>query len=359
MTLAKFNWRALERKWQKKWAWAKVDQTDPLPRRQKYFWTAAYAYPNSPQHIGHARTYTIAHANARCHRMRGYNTLYPMGFHYTGTPLYAMAKRLRENDREIVETFTEIYHIPETKLEALKEPTRMAEYLRNDIKKGMIEIGNSIDWRREFTTTDHLYNRFIQWHFRWLNEHGFTTNGTHPVAWCPNDKNPVGTVDTQGDIEPEIGESYLIKFRQEELVYPTATLRPETVFGVTNLWVNPEAQYVEARVDNERWIVSLESVATLEHQNHKVSVEREFPGRELLWKTVTNPVTYAIIPILPAQFVEPDNGTGMVMSVPGHAPYDYQALSELKTNPSLPTAARELVERIEPIPVIRSEERRV
>src|SRR5207244_506301 len=86
---------ALERKWQKKWAWAKVDETDPDPRRPKYFVTAAYPYPNSPQHIGHARTYTIADANARFHRMRGFNTLYPMGFHYTGTPLYAMAKPAR------------------------------------------------------------------------------------------------------------------------------------------------------------------------------------------------------------------------------------------------------------------------
>ena len=353
--MAKFNWRALERKWQKKWAWAKVDQTDPDPRRPKYFVTAAYPYPNSPQHIGHGRTYTIADANARFHRMRGYNALYPMGFHYTGTPLYAMAKRLRENDPEIVKTFTEVYRIPRTKFDSLKEPKRMAEYFRNDIKKGMIEIGYSIDWRREFTTIDHLYNRFIQWHFRWLNQHGYITKGTHPVAWCPNDKNPVGTVDTQGDIEPEIGESYIIKFRQGESVYPTATLRPETIFGVTNLWINPEAQYVEARVDDERWVVSLETVATLEHQNHKVSVEREFPGRELLWRTVTNPVTDASIPILPAQFVEPDNGTGMVMSVPGHAPYDYQALSELKTDLSLPNSARELVERIEPIPVITLE----
>ena len=84
--MGKFNWRALEKKWQKKWAWSKIDEADPDPRRPKYFVTAAYPYPNSPQHIGHARTYTIADVNARFHRMNGYNTLYPMGFHYTGTP---------------------------------------------------------------------------------------------------------------------------------------------------------------------------------------------------------------------------------------------------------------------------------
>src|SRR5437016_13424066 len=109
MTLAKFNWRALERKWQKKWAWAKVDQTDPDPRRPKYFVTAVYPYLNSPQHIGHARTYTIADANARSHRTNGHNKLYTMELHYTRTPLYGIAKRRSQNEREIIEAFTNIY----------------------------------------------------------------------------------------------------------------------------------------------------------------------------------------------------------------------------------------------------------
>ena len=353
--MPKFNWRALERKWQKKWAWAKIHETDPDPKKPKYFVTAAYPYPNSPQHIGHARTYTLADANARFHRMRGYNTLYPMGFHYTGTPLYAMAKRLRENDPEIIKTFTEIYGIPPAKLDGLKEPRRMANYFRDDIRKGMIEIGFSVDWRREFTTVDRFYNRFIQWHFRWLNQHGYITKGTHPVAWCPNDKNPVGTVDTQGDLEPEIGISHLVKFESDGTFYPTATLRPETIFGVTNLWVNPRSQYVEAQVDGETWVVSREAVDTLEHQNHTVKVGREIAGTELLWKNVVNPETKVSVPILPADFVRPDNGTGLVMSVPGHAPYDYQALMELKAGSSTLASHVGVLQQIEPIPIIQLE----
>ncbi|HEX4921783.1 MAG TPA: leucine--tRNA ligase, partial [Candidatus Bathyarchaeia archaeon] len=318
--------------------------------------TAAYPYPNSPQHIGHGRTYTIADANARFHRMRGYNTLYPMGFHYTGTPLYAMAKRLSQGDQEIIETFTDVYKIPESDLGELKEPRKMAEYFRNEIKKGMIEIGFSIDWRREFTTTDKLYNRFIQWHFRWLKDHGYITRGTHPVAWCPNDKNPVGVVDIQGDIEPELGEMHLIKFQDDGVVYPTATLRPETIFGVTNIWVSPQASYVQAEVDGEEWVVSRTAVDILEHQNHQVKIEREFPGKELLWKFVQNPMNQSKIPILPADFVEPDTGTGVVMSVPGHAPYDYQALIDLKASAAgsiEPEMA--IVRKTEPISIISLE----
>jgi leucyl-tRNA synthetase len=355
MAPSKFDWTKLETKWQKKWAWANIYQTDPKSGKPKYFLTAAYPYPNSPQHIGHARTYTLADANARFHRMRGYNVLFPMGFHYTGAPIFAMAKRLSQNDPEIIRTFTEIYGIPEKKLDSLKQPLKMAEYFRDDIKKGMIEMGFSIDWRREFTTADPLYTRFIEWHFRWLREKGLITRGTHPVAWCPNDQNPVGTVDTQGDIEPEIGEQYLVKFEQSGIFYPTATLRPETVFGVTNLWVKSDTEYVQALVDNEKWVLAEAGVEKLVHQNHRVEVEKRFPGKDLVWTTVVNPVTKKQVPILSASFVEPDEGTGIVMSVPAHAPYDYQALVELKTRAASSQDSESRVASIEPISIIETE----
>jgi len=287
--------------------------------------------------------------------MKGYNTLFPMGFHYTGTPLFAMSKRLREGDPEIIETFTKIYGIPPATLEKLKDPKSMASYFREDIKKGMMQIGFSIDWRREFTTIDPLYNRYIEWHFQTLNHKGLITKGTHPVAWCPNDKSPVGVVDTQGDVEPDIGESYLVKFQKDSVSYPTSTLRPETVFGVTNLWINPDATYVRAKVDGELWAVSKEAVEKLQHQNHKLTVEREIPASELLWKTVQNPVTNNEIPILPGSFVEPDNGTGVVMSVPGHAPYDYQALTDLKQKYANSAETQQVLQDTKPISIIRLE----
>lgn len=286
--------------------------------------------------------------------MKGYNTLFPMGFHYTGTPLFAMSKRLRDGDREIAETFTDIYKILPATLEKLKDPKSMASYFRQDIKKGMLEIGFSIDWRREFTTIDALYNRFIEWHFRTLNRKGLITKGTHPVAWCPNDKSPVGVVDTMGDVEPDIGESYLVKFEKDGIFYPVSTLRPETLFGVTNLWVNPKTVYVRANVDGELWVVSKEAVNKLEHQDHKIAVKREFEASELLWKTVLNPVTGKEVLILPGSFVDPDNGTGLVMSVPGHAPYDFQALKDLKQEYKDLTQAP-IVQAIEPISIIQLE----
>ncbi|MGQ9539215.1 MAG: leucine--tRNA ligase [Candidatus Bathycorpusculaceae bacterium] len=322
--------RKIEEKWQKRWDKARIFEANPNPGKPKFFITVAYPYPNSPQHIGHARTYTLADVYARYMRMQGYNVLLPMAFHYTGTPVLAMAKRLAENDQDLINDFINVYKVPKEKLKELMDPLKMARYFHEEIKEGMKRIGYSIDWRREFTTVDSQYNRFIEWQFHKLRQKGYIKRGSHPVGWCPKDGNPVGQHDTQGDVEPEIGEFTLIKFKHEEWILPTATLRPETVFGVTNIWLNPEANYVKAIVNGEKWIISQECAEKLKYQNRKVAVLESFKGKELIGKRAENPATNEEIYILPAEFVDPNNATGVVMSVPGHAPYDYVALENIK-----------------------------
>jgi leucyl-tRNA synthetase len=322
--------KEIEEKWQKRWEEAKIFEANPDPSKPKFFITVAYPYPNSPQHIGHARTYTLADVYARYMRMRGYNVLLPMAFHYTGTPVLAMSRRLAENDEELVKDFTKVYKVPKDKLKDLTDPLAMARYFHEEIKEGMKRIGYSIDWRREFTTIDPQYNRFIEWQFHKLRKAGYIKRGSHPVGWCPKCGNPVGQHDTVGDVEPEIDEFILIKFKHGEWVLPTATLRPETVFGVTNIWLNPKAKYVKATVDNEKWIISQECAEKLTYQNRKVTILENFKGKELIGKKAVNPVTNNEILILPADFVDPKNATGVVMSVPGHAPYDYIALENVK-----------------------------
>ncbi len=322
--------KQIEGKWQRAWEKARVFESDPDPSKPKYFITVAYPYPNSPQHIGHGRTYTLADVHARYMRMRGYNVLFPMAFHYTGTPVLAMSKRLIAGDEDLIDTFVRIYNVPKEALKEFVEPVKIARYFHEEIKTGMNEIGYSIDWRREFTTIEPQYNRFIEWQFRKLREAGFISQGSHPVGWCPSCGNPVGQHDTVGDVEPEIEEFTIIKFEYNGYILPAATLRPETIFGVTNMWLNPEVEYVKARVNNEQWIISKESIEKLRYLNRKVDVIESFSGKELIGEEATNPATNEKMLILPANFVDPKNATGVVMSVPGHAPYDYVALENLK-----------------------------
>jgi len=320
-------------KWLRKWYEDRIFEADPKPGKPKFFLTAAFPYPNSPLHIGHARTYTITDIYARFKRMQGYNVLFPMGFHYTGTPILTMAEAVAKGDKELIDLFINVYCIPKEDIEKLKTPLGMAKYFHEDAKKAMMQLGLSIDWRREFTSITPQFSQFIRWQFQKLREKGYVTQGTHPVGWCPVHQNPVGQHDTKGDVEPEIGEFTLILFEGDDgEKYPCATLRPETIFGVTNLWVNPESEYVLAEVDGEKWVISSKAAWKLTFQNRKVKVVKRILGEELLGKRVKNPMTGAKVPILPGRFVDPNNASGVVMSVPAHAPYDYVALEEIKEN---------------------------
>ncbi|MEM2811236.1 MAG: class I tRNA ligase family protein, partial [Candidatus Korarchaeum sp.] len=325
---------------------------------KKFYLTVAYPYPNSPQHIGHGRTYSLTDAYARFKRMQGYRVLFPMAFHYTGTPILAMAKRLREGDPELIYLFSKVYGIPEDVLRELRDPLKMARYFHEEIKRGMRLMGYSIDWRREFTTIDQAYNRFITWQFHKLHERGYLTKGRHPVGWCPRCDNAVGQHDTKGDVEPEIAEVTLIKFEGDSIVLPTATYRPETVFGVTNIWVNPDLEYVIAEVGGERWVVSEEALLKLRFQGFDAREVSRIRGSELIGKHFRNPATGGYIPVLPANFVRADYGSGVVMSVPGHAPYDFLALRDLRLKPEvLETYGLDsgLIQGIEPISIIEVE----
>ncbi|MEJ5292386.1 MAG: leucine--tRNA ligase [Candidatus Methanosuratincola sp.] len=350
--------RSLEEKWQGRWSEARVFEADPDPKKPKYYLTVAYPYPNSPQHIGHARTYTLADAHARYMRMKGYNTLLPMAFHYTGTPILAMSKRVAARDSELIDVFVNLYGVDESLIESFKDPLNIARYFHRDIKLGMRSMGFSIDWRREFTTVDPAYTKFIEWQFRKLLSAGLITKGAHPVGWCPSCMSAVGQHDTKGDLEPEVVEFTAIKFRSGDVILPVATLRPETVFGVTNIWINPNAKYVEVGVNGERMIVGEKALQKLKGMAVKIELIRELTGLELIGRHAKNPVTGSEVPVLPAEFVDPNNSTGVVMSVPAHAPKDLLALWDLKSNAAIARSYgldyRE-IEALGPIPVVELE----
>ena len=344
------DWSGIETKWRKKWSEGKDFETDPNEKEKKFI-TVAYPYPNSPQHIGHGRTYTLADVHARYYRMKGYNVLFPMGFHYTGTPILGMAKRVEAGDAEIIDGLKNIYHVSEKDIKTFVEPIKIADYFHEEIKSGMIEMGYSIDWRREFTTIDPVYQKFIEWQINTLREKNLIIQGSHPVGWCPKDQNPVSQHDTLGDVEPDFTEYILIKFKFGDFVIPTATLRPETLFGVTNLWVNPDTRYKKIKVDGEKWIVSAECARKLEFLDKKITYDGEISGSDLVGKEVTIPHRNEKILMLEASFVESQTGTGLVMSVPAHAPFDYQALVDFKKSHPLGSE----LQLIKPISIIQTE----
>ena len=351
--------KQIEEKWRLKWEEARVFEADPDPNREKVMVTFPYPYMNGPLHVGHTFTATRVDAYARFKRMQGFNVLWPWAWHWTGQPLLGASERVAKGDEAYIRVLREMDRVPEEELKRFVDPLYMAQYYTNEGRKIAKRIGFSIDWRREFTTVMPTYQRFIEWQYANLREKGYVTRGTHPVVWCPKDKSPTGDHDRQvGEgVTPE--EYILIKYQLDSNTFlPAATFRPETIYGVTNMWINPDATYVEANVNGENWIVSQEAAEKLKEQERKVEIKRAFKGRELIGKTFKNPVTGACFPILPGWFVDPKTATGVVYSVPAHAPYDWLALKDLQEKPEVLRefgVDAEMVKAIKPISLIKVE----
>ena len=325
------NYKEIEEKWSKAWEDSHLFESE-IDHKNPYFVTAAFPYPNGPQHIGHLRTYGTADALSRYKRMRGYNVLYPMGFHATGTPVLAFAKRIKSGDKGLINDL-KVFHIPEEEIAKMTDPVFITKYFTEEIQRGMKKAGYSIDWRRKFVSTDPAFSKMVEWQFVILNKKGYLTVGKHPVGWCPNENNAVGMHDTRRDVEPEIEKVTAIKFRIEnsDKYAVCATFRPETVGGVTNLFVNQNSKYVSCKIEGEEgeYILAKAASEDLAYQ-FKIEITGEFDGKELLSMRCINPETDASIPIFPGFFVDEKRGTGLVMSVPGHAPFDYVALERLR-----------------------------
>lgn len=355
-----YDFAGIEKKWLEKWEKAKCFEAEPDSKKPKFFLTFPYPYMNSLIHIGHFYTLMRVEALARFKRMQGFNVLFPQGWHCTGSPIENAAQRIREKEPKQLEIMKQL-GFNDREIAEFGEPEKWVEYFPKEAKKDLAALGMSVDWRRSFITTslNPHYDAFIRWQFRKLNEKGLVVKGKHPIAWCTKDNSPVpdhSRVEGEGEGPQEFT---ILKFKFGKEFIIAATLRPETVFGQTNLWVNPEVQYQKAKVDGEVWIGSREFFEKLKEQDRKVEIAGKIEGRELIGKKAIAPMIEREIPILPAMFCAPDKGTGIVTSVPSDAPDDWIGLKDLQNSKSECEKYGlnfEQVKAIRPIAIIDSKE---
>ncbi len=345
---------ALAEKWQKRWWDAKAHhaerpadaQAGPVKKgepKPTYFLHFAYPGISGYLHVGHMRGFTYSDVFGRYKRMTGHNVLFPAGFHASGIPAVAFAAEVKRGEK------TEYlrqngYTGP---IEALTDPRAVVDYFAHvythDYWK---KFGFLIDDRRNCTTIDPGYGRFIQWQFRRLKDKGFLVQKPHYAPFCPV-AGPVAVDKSETDIKQggsaEVLEFLALRFflprgtvHEERVVLPCATLRPETVFGATNVWVRPDHEYHLVRVwqdgkvadtdPSEVWCVSQQGRRKLEWQFERAEpLQKKVSGRDLVGLIARAPLTEANAPVVAGSFVDPQVATGIVMSVPGHAPFDYAA----------------------------------
>ncbi|MBR4954615.1 MAG: class I tRNA ligase family protein, partial [Clostridia bacterium] len=160
-----YDYKNIEKKWQKRWLDAKVFCAEQNSDKEKFFALIEFPYPSGAGlHIGHPRPYTALDIVSRKKRMEGKNVLFPIGWDAFGLPTENYAIKNHIHPREVTE----------------KNVARFKEQLQS--------IGLSFDWDREINTTDPNYYKWTQWIFLKLFEKGLAYKTTMPVNWCTSCK---------------------------------------------------------------------------------------------------------------------------------------------------------------------------
>jgi len=329
------NNQKLEKKWQKKWEEAKLFESEPRDDQEKYFVNCPYPYMNGYLHLGHAFTYLRADMVSRYKRMQDKNVLFPFAFHCTGTPIVAAAQRVKEGEESQINALKQM-GLSNTLIKKFSKPEEWTKHFPDKAIQDLKNFGTSIDWRRSFITTslNPPYDKFIRWQFNKLLDGNYLIKGSFPVVWCPKRETVVGDHDRLSG-EGETPQEYtLLKFEGEDHLLVAATLRPETVFGQTNIWVDGNGTYTKAKVGDEIWIMSQKMPFKLRLQGHEVEELGKVSGRDLIGNKYLAPQIEKEIIVLPSKFCDASIGSGIVTSVPSDSPDDYQGLVDLQNSAS-------------------------
>lgn len=356
ISIAEYNFREVEAKWQRVWSDRSVYEAKS-GKGKKFFIIFAYPNVSGYLHTGHMRGYSYTDIIARYKRMSGYEVLFPVGTQPSGNAAIGMALKIQKRSPDIIE-FLKKDGLTEEEIKELESPEKVVEFFNQIYLSEWKRLGFIADWNRFITTISPDYKKFIEWQFHKLKENKLLIQKPYFSTACVI-HGPVSVDPSEMELlkggNAEKVDFTLLKFKTKEegTFIVAASLRPETVFGQTNLWIDPTIDYVKAEVDGEIWIISRECADKLKFQKNKVEILSLIPGRTLIGGYVTAPGIDRDIIILPSKFTDPNVGTGIVTSVPSDAPYDYMALVDLQKGKAKEYGLdQRLINSIKVIPII-------
>lgn len=382
-----YNFKEIERKWQKRWSDEHLYKVDVDHQKPKYYVLDMFPYPSGAGlHVGHPLGYIASDIFSRYKRSKGFNVLHPMGYDAFGLP-------------------AEQYAIQTGQHPAVTTDKNIARY-----REQMDKIGFSYDWSREVRTSDPQYYKWTQWAFlqmydsyydkdqnkarpiaelvashpewsklskkeleeilhrdyrlayqavtsvNWCEalgtvlandevKDGLSVRGGHPVEQRPMkqwllrvtayaERLQAGLDNLQwseslkeiqrGWIGRSQGATMFFPIENSERKLEIFTTRPDTVFGVTFMVLAPEHEWVsELTTDKQRTEVEDYITQTKKRSERERIADTRSVSGAFTGAYALNPFNGAKIPIYISDYVLAGYGTGAIMAVPAHDSRDW------------------------------------
>ncbi len=349
----KYDFDAIEKKWQSYWMEHKTYAAVTGDPRPKFYGLIEFPYPSGEGlHVGHPRPFTAIDIVCRKRRMQGYNVLFPIGYDAFGLP-------------------TERY--------AIKNHLRPADVTARNVKRFTEQLqmlGYGFDWDRCVVTTDPDYYKWTQWIFLQMFKKGLAYKASMPVNWCTDCKIVLANEEVVDGVCERCGGPVVKKEKSQWMLGITQyaqrllddldtvdyidrvkiqqrnwigrstganvdfattagdkltvfTTRCDTLFGVTYMVMSPEHALV-AKWDaagllrNAPAVRAYQAEAARKSDFERTELAHEKTGVRLEGVNAVNPVTGGEIPIFLSDYVLSTYGTGAIMAVPGHDQRDWE-----------------------------------
>ena len=346
----KYDFAAIEAKWQKKWEETKPYAAVTGDPRPKFYGLIEFPYPSAAGlHVGHPRPFTAMDIICRKKRMQGYNVLNPIGFDAFGLP---------------TENFAIKNHI---------HPAIVTQQNIKNFTRQLKMLGYGFDWDRVIDTTDPQYYKWTQWIFLQLFKHDLAYKTTMPVNWCTSCKCVLANEEVVEGVCERCGAPVIRKEKSQwmlritkyadrliddlddvdyiervktqqrnwigrstgtEVTFKTNTgdditvytTRVDTLFGVTYTVISPEHPLLKKWKDIiKNWdeVEAYQAAAARKSDFERGELNKDKTGVRLAGIEVINPATGKVVPMFVSDYVLMGYGTGIVMGVPGHDQRDW------------------------------------
>ncbi len=347
----KYDFKAIEEKWQKVWEENNAFVCSEDMSKPKFYGLVEFPYPSgSGMHVGHIKAYSGLEVVSRKRRMQGYNVLFPIGFDAYGLPTENSAIKFNTHPRILTD--------------------RNIEKFTSQLKR----VGFSFDWTKTIDTTEEKYYKWTQWIFLKLFEHGLVFRDQALVNYCPSCKVVLSNEDSQGgkcdichsDIVQKSKDVWYLRITEyadklleglEKVEYPenikqqqinwigkstgafvnfkvkefdeelrVYTTRPDTLFGVTFMVIAPEHPIIEKyreKIGNAAELDAYKEECAKKTEFERTQLVKDKTGVKIDGITAINPVNGKEIPVYISDYVMMGYGTGAIMAVPAHDQRDY------------------------------------
>ena len=346
----KYDFAAIERKWQEKWEQEKPYAAVTGDKKPKFYGLIEFPYPSAAGlHVGHPRPFTAMDIICRKKRMQGYNVLNPIGFDAFGLP---------------TENFAIKNHI---------HPAIVTQQNIKNFTRQLKMLGYGFDWDRVIDTTDPQYYKWTQWIFLQLFKHDLAYKTTMPVNWCTSCKCVLANEEVVEGVCERCGAPVIRKEKSQwmlritkyadrliddlddvdfiervktqqrnwigrstgtEVTFKTNTedditvytTRVDTLFGVTYTVISPEHPLLKkwkGIIKNWDEVEAYQAAAARKSDFERGELNKDKTGVRLAGIEVINPATGKVVPMFVSDYVLMGYGTGIVMGVPGHDQRDW------------------------------------